>query len=454
MGNTCRKRVSEPSNRICRHDLHASSQARLLFVTPIVKVENLSKHYELGARVVGYATLRESLTNAVRSGLNGLQRRNHKNESIWALRDVSFTVSAGEVLGIIGQNGAGKSTLLKILSRITEPTTGRAELYGRAGSLLEVGTGFHPELTGRENIYLNGAILGMTRPEIQRKFDEIVAFAELEKFLDTPVKRYSSGMYMRLAFAVAAYLDPEILVVDEVLAVGDAMFQKKCLGRMRDISSEGRTVLFVSHNMAAVRSLCSRGILLSGGRKVFEGTANECVDRYLAEITQNAVNEVDLDSVRRSQGVNPGLKLRKIRLASPDGRPLVRSGDPLEVELTFTVSEPLDEVVLGVKVLSADNVSILECRSSHSYGVIDRLEPGDYSVQCRIDQNVLSPGLYLLNVGARCASKLLDHVPQAMTFEIYSDETVASLWLSDVGGCVRVPSEWTHPELHQPAKQA
>ena len=416
-------------------------------MTPIVKVESLSKHYELGTRVVGYATLRESLTNAVRTGFNGLPRRNNRNESIWALRDVSFTVSPGEVLGIIGQNGAGKSTLLKILSRITEPTTGRAELYGRVGSLLEVGTGFHPELTGRENIYLNGAILGMTRPEIQRKFDEIVAFAELEKFLDTPVKRFSSGMYMRLAFAVAAYLEPEILVVDEVLAVGDAVFQKKCLGRMRDISTEGRTVLFVSHNMAAIRSLCSRGILLSGGRKVFDGAANECVDRYLADITKHAVNEVDLDNVRRSSGVDPALKIRKLRLASRDGRPLVRSGDPLEVELAFSVSELLDEVVLGVNVVSADNVQIMECRSSHSYGVIDRLQPGDYSITCRIDQNVLSPGLYLMNVGARCASKLLDHVPQALTFEVYSDDTVASLWLSDVGGCVRVPSEWTHPEL-------
>src|SRR5688500_8948494 len=188
---------------------------------------------------------------------------------------------AGEALGIIGQNGAGKSTLLKILSRITQPTTGRAELYGRAGSLLEVGTGFHPELTGRENIYLNGAILGMTRPEIQRKFDEIVAFAELEKFLETPVKRYSSGMYMRLAFSVAAHLDPEILVVDEVLAVGDAAFQKKCLGKMSDVASHGRTVLFVSHNMPAVRSLCSRAIVLEEGRVAMQGTAGDCVAFYL-----------------------------------------------------------------------------------------------------------------------------------------------------------------------------
>ena len=415
-------------------------------MTPIVKVENLSKHYVLGAKVEGYTTLRESLMGVVRSPFN-LLRRNRSNESIWALRDVSFTVNPGEVLGIVGRNGAGKSTLLKILSRITEPTTGRAELYGRAGSLLEVGTGFHPELSGRENIYLNGAILGMTRPEIQRKFDEIVTFAELEKFLDTPVKRYSSGMYMRLAFAVAAYLDPEILVVDEVLAVGDAAFQKKCLGRMRDISSEGRTVLFVSHNMAAIRSLCARGILLAGGRKIFDGTAGECVDRYLAEVTHDAVNEVDLSSVRRAKAVDTTLKLNKLRLASRDNRRLVRCGDPIEVELMFSVSDPLDEVLLGVKILSAENVDIMECRSSHSYGVIPRLEPGDYTIKCRIDQNILSPGLYVMNVGARCASKLLDHVPQAMTFEVYSDETVASLWLSDVGGCVRVPSAWSRPAL-------
>ncbi len=414
-------------------------------MTPIVKVENLSKVYQIGTRAAGYATLRESLTNVVRAPFSML-RSNEKLEDIWALRDVSFTVAAGEVLGVIGQNGAGKSTLLKILSRITEPTTGRAELYGRAGSLLEVGTGFHPELTGRENIFLNGAILGMTRPEIQRKFDEIVAFAELERFLDTPVKRYSSGMYMRLAFSVAAHLDPEILVVDEVLAVGDAAFQKKCLGRMRDISSEGRTVLFVSHNMAAIRSLCSRGILLAKGEKMFEGSAGDCVDRYLADVTQNATNEVDLTSVRRPKVADVTLKINKVRLASPDGRPLVRSGDPIDIEMFFSVAEPLDEVVLGVNVSSGDNVSILECRNSHSYGAIDELLPGEYSIQCRIAQNILSPGLYVLNVGARCASKPLDYVPQAMTFEIYSDETVASLWLSDVGGCVRVQSDWTQPQ--------
>ena len=414
-------------------------------MTAIVKVENLSKHYQIGAAPAAYATLRESLTNAFRRPFASLRGNSEATESVWALRNVSFTVVAGEVLGIIGQNGAGKSTLLKILSRITQPTTGRAELYGRAGSLLEVGTGFHPELTGRENIYLNGAILGMTRPEIQRKFDEIVAFAELEKFLETPVKRYSSGMYMRLAFSVAAHLDPEILVVDEVLAVGDAAFQKKCLGRMRDISTEGRTVLFVSHNMAAIRSLCNRGILLADGQKAFEGPAGECVDRYLAEVTQHATNEVDLTTVRRGRGIDSTLRISRFRLLSRDGRPLVRVGDPLEMEMDFTVAEPLEEVVLGVRLMSADNVSITECRSSHSYGAIDRLEPGNYSVRCRIDQNILSPGLYLLNVGARCSSKHLDHVTQAMTFEVYSDAT-RNVWLDGIGGCiVRLPSDWTPP---------
>jgi lipopolysaccharide transport system ATP-binding protein len=231
---------------------------------PIIKVEKLSKRFRIGRRREPYRTVRESLTTALAAPvrgigalLNGNSRANGRNadEWVWALRDVSFEVMPGEVLGIIGRNGAGKSTLLKVMSRITEPTDGRVELYGRVGSLLEVGTGFHPELTGRENTFLMGAILGMRRAEITRKFDDIVAFAEVEKFIDTPVKHYSSGMYMRLAFAVAAHLEPEILLVDEVLAVGDAAFQKKCLGKMGDVAKEGRTVLFVSHNMATIQSL-------------------------------------------------------------------------------------------------------------------------------------------------------------------------------------------------------
>jgi lipopolysaccharide transport system ATP-binding protein len=259
----------------------------------IITVENLSKSYLVGHRSgdrghSNYTALRDiigrKVLNVTRKAIDVVRGRQvvqgDEVEEFWALKDVSFEVKHGEVLGIIGRNGAGKSTLLKILSRITEPTRGKVQLRGRVASLLEVGTGFHPELTGTENIYLNGAILGMTRSEIRRKFDEIVAFAEVEKFLDTPVKRYSSGMYVRLAFAVAAHLEPEILVVDEVLAVGDIEFQEKCLGKMRAVSGEGRTVLFVSHNMAAIRTLCSAGVLLSEGRIIFKGSPSEVITAY------------------------------------------------------------------------------------------------------------------------------------------------------------------------------
>jgi lipopolysaccharide transport system ATP-binding protein len=258
----------------------------------VIKVEHLSKQYRIGARE-GYMTFRETLVDAAKAplqGLRGLFARHSSlvtrdSQTIWALKDVSFEVKQGEVVGIIGRNGAGKSTLLKILSRITEPTEGRVELRGRVGSLLEVGTGFHPELTGHENIYLYGAILGMDRWEITRKFDEIVAFAELEKFIDTPVKKYSSGMYMRLAFAVAAHLEPEILLVDEVLAVGDAAFQKKCLGKMGDVAGQGRTVLFVSHQMNAIEQLCSRALLLEQGRvKQTDSNVRELVRAYLLSL--------------------------------------------------------------------------------------------------------------------------------------------------------------------------
>jgi lipopolysaccharide transport system ATP-binding protein len=251
---------------------------------PIIKVKNLSKQFRIntGDRPgVRYDTLRDSLVNAVQSPLKRLRRNgNSTDEMIWALKDVSFEVMPGEVMGIIGPNGAGKSTLLSILSRIIEPTSGRAELYGRVASLLEVGTGFHPDLSGRENIYLNGAVLGMKRREIEARFDEIVAFAEIEKFMDTAVKRYSSGMYVRLAFAVAAHLDPEILIVDEVLAVGDASFQKKCLGKMDDVTRSGRTILFVTHNLGMITHLCEHAILLQDGGVNMIGPAAEVVDHY------------------------------------------------------------------------------------------------------------------------------------------------------------------------------
>jgi lipopolysaccharide transport system ATP-binding protein len=250
---------------------------------PIIKVEGLGKRYRIGAQRAPYGSLRETLTSAVRAPLR-LWRRNANGATptFWAVREVSFEVQPGEVVGVIGRNGAGKSTLLKLLSRITEPTTGRIELYGRVGSLLEVGTGFHPELSGRENIYLNGAILGMARTEIARKFDEIVAFAEVERFVDTPVKHYSSGMYLRLAFAVAAHLEPEILIVDEVLAVGDMRFQRKCLDKMQDVGRQGRTVIFVSHNMPAIARLCPRTILLDSGTVLRDGPSHQVVSAYLS----------------------------------------------------------------------------------------------------------------------------------------------------------------------------
>lgn len=249
---------------------------------PIIKVENLSKRYRLGDQQKSYSTLGEYMIGTLRSPFKALKSRIKSDENgFWALRDVNFEVLPGEVIGIIGRNGAGKSTLLKILSRITRPTTGKIELYGRVESLLEVGTGFHQELTGRENIFLNGAILGMRREEISKKFDEIVAFAEIEKFLDTPVKHYSSGMYVRLAFAIAAHLEPEILIVDEVLAVGDAEFQKKCLGKMNEVSKNGRTVIFVSHQMGSIAQLCQKALLLEKGRLVLQDTPDKVIDYYV-----------------------------------------------------------------------------------------------------------------------------------------------------------------------------
>src|SRR6266516_3718458 len=252
---------------------------------PIIKSERLSKEYRIGGSKAPCSTAREALMNTISSPFRALRRAgNDATSTIWALKDVSFEVRPGEVVGIIGRNGAGKSTLLKILSRITEPTTGKIELYGRVGSLLEVGTGFHAELSGRENIFLNGSILGMKRSEIARQFDEIVAFAEIEKFIDTPVKYYSSGMYVRLAFAVAAHLQQEILIVDEVLAVGDAAFRKKCMGKMSEVARDGRTVIFVSHNMAAVQSLCSRVMWLDQGRVVREGAPAAVIREYLKSV--------------------------------------------------------------------------------------------------------------------------------------------------------------------------
>ena len=298
---------------------------------PIIKIENISKQYRIGVQEVPYQTLREALTGALKNPLKQWRRNGGRDEAIWALKDVSFEVTPGEVVGIIGKNGAGKSTLLKILSRITEPTAGRVDLYGRIGSLLEVGTGFHPELTGRENVFLNGAMLGMKRAEIMRNFDQIVAFAEIDKFIDTPVKHYSSGMYTRLAFAVAAHLDPEILIIDEVLAVGDATFQKKCLGKMGRVAREGRTVLFVSHNMTAMQSLCNRILWLHDGEIVAKGQPGQVVADYL-KTSFSSLTEQVWDDIKTAPG-NETVRLRSVRVRPIDGSP----SDPITVRTPFVL---------------------------------------------------------------------------------------------------------------------
>jgi lipopolysaccharide transport system ATP-binding protein len=313
-----------------------------------IRVDHLSKRYKLGEREP-YKSLREVLAKAARVPFKRLNGKVSENPgTIWALDDVSFEVKQGEAVGIIGRNGAGKSTLLKVLSRITKPTIGRADIYGRVGSLLEVGTGFHPELTGRENIYLNGAILGMKRQEIQRKFDEIVDFAEIEQFLDTPVKRYSSGMYVRLAFAVAAHLEPEILLVDEVLAVGDADFQKKCLGKMDDVAKEGKTVLFVSHNMGAVQRLCKNGLLINKGKLSFNGDIDKVVQNYLNDMSDSNI----LYWSRNSESITETC-ISEIMFLDEHGKcpKYISNADSIKIMISLTNGRGVKRLQLSVDLL-------------------------------------------------------------------------------------------------------
>src|SRR5688572_15658829 len=364
---------------------------------PIIKVQNLGKRYRLGAQQAPYGSFRETLAGMARAPLHFLQGKQRAPQPlIWAVKDVSFEVGPGEVVGIIGRNGAGKSTLLKMLARITQPTTGRIELYGRIASLLEVGTGFHAELTGRENIYLNGAILGMARAEIERKFDEIVAFSEVEEFIDTPVKHFSSGMYLRLAFAVAAHLDPEILLVDEVLAVGDARFQRKCLDKMEDVRQAGRTVLFVSHNMPAVTRLCPRTILLEDGGISFDGPSHEAVGLYLGSGTRtNASREwTDLSAAPGNEIV----RLCSIHVRSEDGR-ICESIDIRErvgVEMEFEVLEPGHVLVPNYHFINQEGVCVFVA-SEHDAEWKRRPRPvGHYVSTAWIPGNFLSEGALII----------------------------------------------------------
>ncbi|MGH7775350.1 MAG: ABC transporter ATP-binding protein [Candidatus Binatia bacterium] len=424
-----------------------------------IRIENLSKRYRIGQREPYYA-LRDVLTNAIaapfrrlRSTLNGRRpslgaQRLAPSDTLWALKDVSFEVKQGEVVGIIGRNGAGKSTLLKILSRVTKPTAGYAEIQGRAGSLLEVGTGFHPELTGRENIYLNGAILGMRRQEIGRKFDEIVAFAEIEKFIDTPVKRYSSGMYVRLAFAVAAHLEPDILIVDEVLAVGDVGFQKKCLGKMQDVTQRGHTVLFVSHNMGAIKSLCSRALLLDGGRVVCEGGVDQTIGAYYASmaVTERSQTGVIPDNAPRPWGTSEA-KLRSVQLTDRSGRALSQLyfGQPFRVNLTFDVLTDIQEAVIEVGIATLDGTRVTFSSNIDGNKPPANFPRGRHTVVVDMDI-ILLPRQYTFDLGIHHRNgTTIDWVEHALDFTVLNVAEAGGdhyPWTPDVRGYVRPVSHW------------
>ncbi len=396
-----------------------------------IRLEGLGKQYRIGQKE-RYLALRDVISGFFRP------RAPAEEESFWALKDVTFDVAPGEVLGLIGRNGAGKSTLLKVLSRITEPTEGFAELHGRVGSLLEVGTGFHPELTGRENIYLAGTILGMTRAEIAQKFDEIVAFAEIEKFLDTPVKHYSSGMFMRLAFAVAAHLQPEILIVDEVLAVGDAAFQKKCLDKMHDISSSGRTVVFVSHNMDAIRKLCTKAVHLDRGRAVAMGPTDEIIAKYLTHFSA-AGSSASIDLTTKKNG----WCIDRIEVLDLDGapKPFVQTWDAVRFRVHFTCDQPLKNggaVVVTLESLTGVMLGFFATTPDQTLAV--ELNEGPNEIDLIVPKLLLSAGKYL--IGASLA------IPGARDWLVRSEEAVFEIEPRDIFSSGMAPRTDRHYVAH------
>jgi lipopolysaccharide transport system ATP-binding protein len=416
---------------------------------PAIEVRNLGKEYQLGLTHTNL--LSEKLGNGLRAigrrfksnneeTSEGLQIPHGQEQSFWALKDINFDVQQGEVMGVIGRNGAGKSTLLKILSRITSPTTGEVNMKGRVASLLEVGTGFHPELTGRENIYLNGAILGMKRQEINCKFDEIVAFAEVEKFIDTPVKRYSSGMYVRLAFAVAAYLEPEILLVDEVLAVGDLAFQKKCLNKMEDVSGEGRTVLFVSHNMASIKRLCHSAILLEEGRLKMLHEAHQVITSYYDSGQPPEPTVFFNESDHRTMSE---LQITQLTVLRDDvsSSPVVYQDDPIIIRLVLKVRKAFEEVRIGIEVYR-EGVLVT---SLHSPPTRFELSSESTTLVCRIPHGMLLPGFYELHIGGLdlTTGRGLDWIPDAFSLHVLDMHSDAAKHYDErEKGMVRVPVTW------------
>jgi lipopolysaccharide transport system ATP-binding protein len=419
-------------------------------MTAIIRVEHLSKRYRIGLAPKGYRTLSENITYAMGAPIRAIRRVQtpapEAADTIYALNDVSFDVQQGQVLGIIGRNGAGKSTLLKILSRITEPTEGEIWINGRVGSLLEVGTGFHPELTGRENIYLNGAILGMKRGEIASKFEEIVEFSEVGQFIDTPVKRYSSGMYLRLAFAVAAHLEPEILVVDEVLAVGDAEFQRKCLGKMSDVAQQGRTVLFVSHNMSAILRLTQESLVIQKGQLVKRAPSPEAVDFYLSAGHSSdgertwGMDEIPLDAAP--------FKPVALRIRDPKGQVVetVRSTDPIMVEFEYELTSPVTGLRVGIYLNTARGEAVFTTFDTDDLAMFERFtdrKPGRYVSRCIIPPDTLNAGRYSLNVNAS-SYRIRRYFAEEQALEFNVDITGAPgmHWPEPRPGVTRPRLEW------------
>lgn len=425
-----------------------------------IRVEDLGKEYKIGQRVQAYRTLRDTLVDVAtapfkRFSSHGIDPSSAKSrETIWALRNISFEVERGQVLGVIGRNGAGKSTLLKLLSRVTEPTEGYAEIYGRVGSLLEVGTGFHPELTGRENIYLNGAILGMNRREIERKYDEIVAFAEVEKFIDTPVKRFSSGMYLRLAFAVAAHLEPEILVVDEVLAVGDAEFQRKCLGKMGDVAREGRTVLFVSHNMSAILRLTEETLVLDNGQLVMRAPTPEAVDYYMTlGISQVGERNWDADDAR----VLAAFPFRPLSLWVEDIREQITGQiaavEGFSVVFEYELEEPITGLRVGLYLSTSRGERVFTSFDTDDEETFKRYtvrHAGRYRSRCYMPAMMLNGGRFVLGVNAssyRIRSYFTDE--HVLSFDVDGSGAPGSHWPERRRGPIRPALTWKIEEAGQ-----
>jgi lipopolysaccharide transport system ATP-binding protein len=413
----------------------------------ILEIANISKKFLLGAKRTHEDNLREVLARGLRSSwqtLRGQQiesKDSRDSKSIWALRNVSFDVQRGDVVGIIGLNGAGKSTLLKILSRITDPTEGFVKIRGRIASLLEIGTGFHPELTGRENIYFNGVLLGMAKAEIQKKFDEIVAFAELETFLDTPVKRYSSGMYVRLGFAVAAHLDPEILIVDEVLAVGDHLFQKKCLGKMNQFGQEGRTVLFVSHNMAAVENLCQKGVVLRQGRLAFHGSSKAAINYYIESMRAAHAEHSHIIDLAQAPGRSSQWRpwLQRLEMYDGEFKPfsgILPIGAPLILRIRFCLEKPTSKFDISVYFRNLFGQDLFVARSSYEPNCAQEERAGEQEFICEIPSLPFLPGQYRIAVGLFISNRFVDYIEDAASLTVMESDYYGTGKIPTIGLCV------------------